>query len=568
MILDNIFYQISLLLGIVTAISFVVHLLRQPLIISYIITGIVSGPVLLNIIDSNQGFYEAFSEFGVVLLLFVVGLSLNFSYLRQIGRVAVTAGVAQVFFTSSLGLLILLNFGFSFISAAYLAIAITFSSTIIIIKLLSDKREMESLYGRYTIGLMLVQDVIAIFLLLFIPLVSSDTPFLTTLGVWLIKGIILFSVVASLSKFVLPRLLKRIAKSSEFLFIFTVGWCFGVASLAHWGGFSLEVGALMAGLSLGSTPYHFEISSRIKPLRDFFIMIFFIILGSQMNLSDLGGVIVPGLVISMFVLIGNPFILYILYRLQHFTRRNSFLAGITAAQVSEFGFVLLFVGERLGHVSDKQLATYTVVALVTIFISSYLITYNKKIWTIFQPVFAKFGKDHAHHQDEEVVEFDAWVFGYHRMGWKIVETLKQEKMTYAIVDFNPEYVRKLKNRGEAAYFGDTADVEFLEELPLHNAKLVIMTMPDPSDQITAIQFLRKHDPKKKMIIIGTLNHASHIDDLYRAGASYVMMPHLLSGFWMSSVIKKQKLIKSTFDKLRREQLQELNERIKIAQSSS
>ncbi|HCC22866.1 TPA: hypothetical protein DF272_01665 [Candidatus Falkowbacteria bacterium] len=562
--MDNIFYQISLLLGLVAAFSFVVHLLRQPLLISYIITGIVSGPVLLGIVNPEQDFYTTFSSFGVVLLLFVVGLSLNFTYLKKIGRVAIMTGLGQVVFTASLGLLIILSFGFNFISAAYLAVSLTFSSTIIIVKLLTDKKELESLYGQYTVGLMLVQDVIAIFLLLFIPLLSSGDQFWHTLAMWALKGVVMFSLVFSLSKFILPRILNKVAKSAEFLFIFTIAWCFSVASLAHLGGFSLEVGALMAGLSLGSTPYHYEIISRIKPLRDFFIMLFFIILGSQMNLANLGESLVPGLILALFVLIGNPFILYILFRLEHFTRRNSFLAGITAAQVSEFGFVLLFIGERYGHVSDLQISVFTIVALSTIFGSTYLVTYNKRIFRFIHPFLALFGRDSSRRQEEVVVEYDAWVFGYHRLGWKVVETLRQMKMNYAIVDFNPEYARILKNRGENVYFGDAADVDFLDELPLAKTKLVIMTMPDPDDQITAIQFIRKFDKKKQIVIIGTLNHASSIDDLYHAGANYVLMPHLMSGFWFSDILKHKPLTKHTFSTLRHHQERELAQRFKAS----
>ncbi|OGF30881.1 hypothetical protein A2533_03140 [Candidatus Falkowbacteria bacterium RIFOXYD2_FULL_35_9] len=560
--LDSVFFQISALLGIVAVVSFLIHLLRQPLLIAYIITGILSGPIVFNLIDSSEDFYRAFSEFGVVLLLFVLGLSLNFTYLKKIGKVAIRTALAQVFFTSSIGLLILIFFKFSFVSALFLAIAITFSSTIIIIKLLTDKRELESVYGQYTVGLMLVQDVIAIVLLLFIPLLSGQESFVVTLGIWALKGIILFSVIYSLSKFILPWILGKVAKSAEFLFIFTIAWCFCIAGLAHWGGFSLEVGALMAGLSLGSTPYHFEISSRIKPLRDFFIMLFFIILGSQMNLGDLRQVIIPGLVLSIFVLIGNPLILYLLYRLQHFTRRNSFLASVTAAQVSEFGFVLLFVGRQLGAVTDRQIATYTVVALVTIFISSYVITYNKKLFQFVRPVLNLLGKDYAYNEEEEVEYFDAWVFGYHRMGWKIVETFKKRKLKTAVVDFNPEYIKKLQQRGISSYFGDVADVEFLDELNFEKAKIIVLTVPDPDDQITAISHIKKKN--KKAYIVGTLNHARNLEDLYRAGADYVMMPHLLGGEWMSHKLLNEKWTKTTFHKLKRQQHDEMILRYDIA----
>ena len=558
MAIDSIFFQISILLGIVAGVSFIVHLLRQPLIIAYIITGLLSGPVAFNIIKPESDFYHTFAEFGVVLLLFVLGLSLNFTHLKKIGKVAVTTALGQVVFTATLGFLVLIGFGFGFVGALYLAVAITFSSTIIIIKLLSDKKETESLYGQYTIGLMLVQDLIAIVILLFIPLLSNGGSFVNSIGIWIVKGIILFSVIYSLAKFVLPVILDKIAKSSEFLFIFTIAWCFGVAGLAHWGGFSLEVGALMAGLSLGSTPYNFEISSRIKPLRDFFIMLFFIILGAQMNITDLGSVLLPGLILSAFVLIGNPFILYVLYRLNKFTRRNSFLASITAAQVSEFGFVLLFVGKALGHVNDRQLAVYTITALLTIFISSYLITYNKQLFRFFHPFLKRFGHSYNRKSEDDEgsrMKYDVWVFGYHRMGWKICESLKEMKKTFAVIDFDPRANDKLQHRGIPSYFGDAGDIEFLTELPLEKSKMVIMTMPDANDQLTAIRYIKKLN--KNIVIIGTLNHTDYLDDLYSAGADFVMMPHLLGGQWMTEVLKNESWTKRTFGGLRKSQKEEM-----------
>lgn len=564
--LDSIFFQISILLGIVAIVSLLVHLLRQPFIIGYIITGILAGPVFIKLIDPKADFYHSFAEFGVVLLLFVLGLSLNFNHLKQIGKVAVITGVGQVLFTGLIGSILLIFMGFDLLPAIFLAVAITFSSTIIIVKLLTDKKEIDSVYGQYTVGLMLVQDVIAIIILLLIPLlVQTENNSLTLiLAQWFGRAIVMFSLVYLLSKFLLPILLDRIAKSAEFLFTFTIAWCFGIAGLAHWGGFSLEVGALMAGLSLGSTPYHFEIGSRIKPLRDFFIMLFFIILGAQMDLSNLVNVIWPGIILSVFILIGNPFILYVLFRFNNFSRRNSFLAGVTAAQVSEFGFVLLFIGQSVGYVNNDMLATFTIVALLTIFVSSYLITYNKKIFNLLHPFLKMFGKEKHHRGEDEnnnILQFDVWVFGYHRLGWKICEALKEQEKSFAVVDFDPQVNQRLKQRGIPSFYGDAGDIEFLDELPITTAKLIIMTLPDPNDQITAIRYLKKINPK--VIIIGTLNHTVYLDDLYAAGADYIMMPHLLGGQWMTEVLKKRSWSKRTYERLRQDQKKELKLRFNV-----
>ncbi len=559
--LEGIFLQISIIFGIVALTAVIVHWLRQPFLIAYIITGLLCGPMVFNLIQPETDFYHSFSQFGVVLLLFVLGLSLNFSHLKKIGKVAIMIAVGQLILTAAVGLVVLELFNFSFISAIYLAVAMTFSSTIVIVKLLADKQETDSLYGQNVIGLMLVQDVIAIVLMLLIPLLSNDQTVLSqALLLWVLKAFVLFAIIYTLARFVLKSILDKIAKSGEFLFIFTIAWCFGIAGLAHWGGFSLEIGALMAGLSLGATPYSFEISSKIKPLRDFFIMIFFIILGAQMSLKDIDQVLWPGIVMSLFVLIGNPIILYFLYRFNKFSRRNSLLIGLCAAQVSEFGFILLFVGQSFGHVLPRQIGVYTFVALVTIFISSYMLTYNKYIYRWLTPFFRLFGRDRQSSvpADEIKKKVDVWVFGYHRVGWKLCESLKKQKKKFAVVDFNPEACKRIIDLGYPAFFGDIGDTEFLRQLPLKSSQMVILTVSDPEDELTAIKYLRSIN--KQLVIVGTLNHVRYLNDLYKAGADYVMMPHLLGGIWMADILKNSKWDRKKFASLYNEQQRDLEKR--------
>jgi voltage-gated potassium channel Kch len=357
------------------------------------------------------------------------------------------------------------------------------------------------------------------------------------------------------SRYVLPFILSRIAHSAEFLFLFTLAWCFGITSVAKTLGFSMETGALMAGLALGSSAFQAEIMSRVKPLRDFFLILFFIILGSGMAVGSIGSVLVPAFIFSLFILVGNPLILYVLFRRMKFTRRNSFMAGLTAAQVSEFGFVLLFAGERLGIVAEKDLAFFTLVALTTIFVSSYLISYNEQIFSFFKPWFALFKKDHHLQTETEKPLYDIWVIGAHRIGWRICQALQHKKASFAVLDFNPETLATAQSAGMPTYFGDAADVEYLSELPLDKAKLVISTIPDPHDQLTFIKHVRAQS--KKTYIVANLTHAKFRESLYAAGADYVMLPHVLGGELVADLIKKHSLTKKVFKDLRKEQEAEI-----------
>lgn len=551
----NIFLQLAGLFGLTVSIAFVMRLLRQPLMIAYIISGMIAGPLFLNTLEHGGATFDTLAQFGVIFLLFLVGLSLNIAHIRHIGKVATITGLTQVVFTAGVGFWILKFLGYATTSAIYLGLALTFSSTIIIVKLLSDKKDTESVYGRHVLGLMVVQDIVAVLIMLFITSNAGDAPLSEILGFIALKGFAIIGLIIVLSKYVIPKILDHVASSSEFLFIFTIAWCFGVASLLHWAGFSLEIGAIIAGITLGSSPYQSEISSRIKPLRDFFIVLFFIILGSEMGLSDLSTILLPGIILSAFILLGNPFILYHSFRLLKFTRRNSFLAGVTAAQVSEFGFILLFTGMQFGHLGNGELQLFTIVALITIFVSSYGITYNEQLYKLVRPLLAIFGLDRFQQKEKIEEEYDVWVIGYHRIGWKVCETLTKEKKKFAVIDYNPKAISKLKHRGIPAFFGDVADVEFLESLPLEKAKMIILTIPEADDQLTFIKNVRLRSDKPH--IIANLYHNNHLDELYQAGANYVMMPHLLGGQWISEVLENHPWTKKTFTTLKKEQREEM-----------
>ncbi|MBN1584799.1 cation:proton antiporter [Candidatus Uhrbacteria bacterium] len=555
--MDSIFIQISTLLAVTVGAAFLIRLLRQPLIVAYIVAGIICGPYLLNLLRGDQHLYEAFAQFGVVLLLFVIGLNLNLNHLRSIGRISLVTGLGQVIFTFSIGLLILLGLGMQWKSAAYLAVAITFSSTIIIMKLLSDKNDVDTVYGRHTIGLMLAQDMIAVLLIIGLGIVGSGgegpVAFLR-LGLETAAAIV---VLALLSRHVLPRVLSSIAGSSELLFLFSLAWCFGVASLLHWFGLSLEVGAVISGIAISSSPFQLEIASRIRPLRDFFLVLFFVVLGSEMGFGNLSHVLVPSVVLSLFILIGNPLILFMLFRRLRFTRRNSLLAGLTAAQVSEFGFILLFAGRNAGHIHGDEVGIFTVVAIVTIFSSSYLITHNERIYRLLLPVFALFGPD-RHRQDESPHAcYDAWVVGCHRIGRRVVDGLRLMGRSHAVIDFDPNVVKKLQEDGTTCLFGDIADVEFLEGLPLDGARLVVMTIPSVDDQLNMIRHVRGK-VSQEMPIVANAYHDHESDALYAAGASLVMRPHLLGGHWIADALVREPWDTGSFVRMRQRLKEELS----------
>lgn len=554
----NLFLQLSTLLAITVSVAFLVRLIKQPLIVAYIAAGVIAGPLFLNIMHAGEHMYDAFASFGVVLLLFIVGLDLNFSYFKKIGKEVTVIGLSQFFFNFFIFFSLALYFGLNILAALLLGLASSFSSTIIVLKILGEKQDEESVYGSHVIGLMLVQDLLSIIVLLWLSFklpgsdISQNFSWLMLLKVSVVFGSIIIS-----AKYVLPIFLKKIASSGEFLFIFTVAWCFGVASALHWVGFSLELGAIVAGISLGSSRFQQAIASRIKPLRDFFLVLFFILLGSQADFSSLPEIITPVLLLSFFVLIVQPIILYRLFRWRLFTRRNSFLAALTSGQLSEFGFIILFAGMAAGLVAGREMAIFTLAAIITIFFSSYMMTYSYQIYNWFLPFLAKFGPDRYLQKENDKEKFSAFIFGYHRTGWKIGEALKDQGIDYAAVDFDPTKIDKFNRVGVKSFFGDASDIEFLRGLPLESAKYIISTIPSPEDQLLLIKFVRKVNPKA--VMIASLYHKKFLDSLYNAGANYVILPHLLGGAWAAKVVRDGELgRKANWQKYRRQQAKDLN----------
>lgn len=556
----SIFLDLSLLLGITVSTAFVMRLLRQPLLIAYLVAGIIAGPILLNIIDADVEVFSQLSELGVILLLFMVGVSLNVSHMKDVGLPALVTGIGQVLFTGAVGFFLIQWLGYSAVTALYLAIAITFSSTIIVVKILSDKGDLQTTYGQSVLGLLVVQDILAILVMLFLTTYGQGASLMDTMGELAIKGIISIACIYFFARYALPKLLAIVAKNGEFLFLFSMTWVFLVSAIMYLAGLSLEIGAIIAGVSLGASPYQAQISSRIRPLRDFFIIIFFLLLGSEMSLSGALAGWFPGLILALFILIGNPIILYILYRTQKYTRRNSFLAAITAAQVSEFGFVVLFVGQQQGLFTGNELPIFTIVALVTIFISSYLITYNEQLYRFLLPVFQLFGAD-RHVQKEQLQKtYDVIVFGYHRIGWAVVEKLAATAKSVLVVDFDPKQIQRLRAKGYDAVFGDAADVEFLSTLPFAHAKLVVSTIPQFDDQLTLVKEIKGSYPSTKVIL--NLYTLSHVRELYDAGADFVLLPHMVGGAWLADLVSDgRRLTLATFARLREEQQQELTRRL-------
>ena len=556
----SIFIELSIVIIIAVIIAGMMRLLKQPLIIGYILTGIVVSPYFLNIVKSTEAI-STFAQIGVALLLFMVGLNLNPRIIKDVGKVSLVTGVGQVIFTSVIGFFIGKLLGFSTLVSIYVAIALTFSSTIIIMKLLSDKRDLESLYGRISIGFLIVQDLIVIVILMVISSIPAGINFTTLALETVLKGGGLLILLFIIGVYIFPKITRAIAKSQEFLLLFSIGWCFAIATLFYYLNFSIEAGALIAGITLSLSPYHYEISSRMKPLRDFFIVLFFILLGSQMVFTNISQYIIPIVIFSAFILIGNPLIVMILMGLLGYTKRNSFLAGLTVAQISEFSLILIALGVKLGHLTNEILSFVTVIGLITITGSSYMIIYANKIYPYiskYLKIFEKKGSKVDEHKYHEHNSHNIILFGYNRMGYDLLESFKKIKKKFLVVDYNPETIISLAKEGVDCRYGDASDSELLNELNLSKAKMIYSTIPDFDTNLLLINKIRESN--KKSIIIVISHQIDEAIELYDKGATYVIMPHFLGGHHSSTLIEKHGLNINKFLKEKTAHIEHLRNR--------
>jgi len=535
---EGLFVELSGIIIIAVIVAGIMRVLKQPLIISYILTGLIVSPYLLDLIHSPEGI-TIFAHIGVALLLFMVGLNLNLNMLKDVGKVSLITGLSQFTLTLVVGFFISMIMGFTVVTSLYLAVGLTFSSTIIIMKLLSDKGDLETLYGRISIGFLVVQDLLAIFALMIVSAIPSGINLALVVFEIVLKGVGILLALGVFSFYALPKIVKFVAKSQEFLLLFSFGWCLALSSLFNYFNFSIEIGALLAGVTLTLTPFHFEISSRMKTLRDFFLILFFISLGSQLVVEHVQEYVWPIMVFSLFILIGNPIVVMAVMGLLGYTKKNSFLAGLTVAQISEFSLIFIGLGITIGHIQGEVLSIMTVVGLVTIFGCTYMITYSNSLYTLLSKylgIFERPGKkvDEYHYHKNE--EHDIILFGCERIAYDIIEHFKKTKDRFLVIDYDPQVIIRLAKEGFDCLYGDASDPELLNDINLSKAKMILSTVHEFDVNLMLIKTIKKLN--KDVIIIVSSYQVDEAIELYEEGASYVIVPPFLGGHRTVNLIEQ------------------------------
>lgn len=537
----EVFIELGLILLLATGVSVVMKLLKQPLIIGYILTGILAGPYSLNILKSVEE-VDLFSKLGITILLFIVGLNLSPKVIKEVGKVSLVTGLGQIIFTSLIGFFITYFLGFNIVNSLYIAIALTFSSTIVIMKLLSDRGDSDKLYGRISVGFLLVQDIVAAIILLLVSAFSSGENLNYSLFLFG-RGVLVITVLGVISYKILPKICNFFAQSQELLFLFSVSFGIAVSGAFYALNLSFEIGALFAGVLISSTPYAHEISLKMRPLRDFFITLFFVLLGAHLMLgAELLAVLIPSLVLSVFVLIGNPIIVFVLMNLLGYSSSTAFKAGLNVAQISEFSLIIMSLGLAVGQIDIASVSLVTLVGMLTITGSTYLILYSDQVYNFSKPIFKflEFRKTKGLNKTNKISEYDVILFGYNRIGKGLLKSVQKFTTRYLVIDFDPDKISELTKKEINVEYGDLSDIELLEDLSIERVKMVISTVNDLGVNLALVSRCRSGEGEGPIVIAVSDSHKD-THALYDAGASYVIMPHYLGSLYSSGLILKNKL---------------------------
>lgn len=560
---SGLFIELSLLIILVMLVSVVMRLLKQPLILGYITAGLIVGtavPLLSgNTLQISPHGFDIFSSLGIVLLLFIIGLELRISVLKQLGPVVFAIALAILLVLGGIGQVAAMLLGFTFIDGVIVGLALFFSSTIIIVKILSDKKEHTRLHGQITIGVILLDDIVATLALLFVAAGKNGGLHASEVGFLFLKGILLVGVLSLVAVKLLPKLSHQFAKSQELLFLFAISWGLGIATLFQWIGFSIEVGALFAGVSLAALPYTKQMESRLKPLRDFFIVIFFVTLGAELHLDNIIAGLVPALILSLLVIMLKPILVMTIMRLFHYTKRTSFKVGINLSQISEFSIILAVVATAAGMIDEKLTAIITVVALVTITTSTYLMQYDNAIFAWLERRLPWLREPEDRREKNINDTYELVLFGYRRGGHEFVKTFRKMDKKFTVIDYDPAMIEALERQDVPYMYGDATDIDFLRDVGLKHAKLIVSTITHFSTNSDLVQYAHKANPEA--VIVCYADDSNDAEELYRMGVSYVMLPHYIGSERINHFIRKNGTTKQAFEEYRQHTLVGMDRKI-------
>ncbi len=566
--MSSAFLAVGLVIAAASVFGAVARNFKQPLILAYILVGIIAASFGVFQGEELHNTLNFLAELGIAFLLFLIGLELKIKDVKYLGKIAVLTGLGQILFTTIVGFVLARFIGFGGIEAVYISLALTFSSTIIIVKLLTEKRDLDSLYGKVAVGFLLVQDLVAVLALVVISSFGNGDFTAGRFVFTFIEGAIFVGLTLWLSRYLAEHIFNAVAKNVELLFLTSIAWAMIFSSLAVFLGFSIEIGAFVAGVGLATLKEEHQIASRIRPLRDLFIVIFFITLGLKLTFGNILSALSPALILSLFVLIGNPLIMMVIMGYLGFRKRTSFLASMAVAQISEFSLVIVALGLRVGHISQEVVSLITLVGIVTISASSYLILNSTKLYKSFGRYLSIFQRKVLTEkvlENEKEFSDHTVLIGSGRLGSEILRSLKESGKEVVVIDFDPKIVRHLIDQEIDVLFGDINDQEILEKANLKGAKLIVSTMFDTDGTKELLGLIKEGNIRSPVVV--TAAETKGALRFYQQGADYVIIPRVLSSHQVALLLEDSHIGQLLSGQLREKHLKEIREKNKFLEDN-
>lgn len=542
----SLFLSIGISIVSATILAFIAKKIKQPLIIAYILAGVIIGPQIGFGWIQTEEEIELISEIGLILLLFIIGLEIDLKKLIKAGKAVILTGLLQVPISFVLAWNILPLIGLrleSRLELIYLSFAISISSTMIVVKLLYDKNELDTLPGRITLGVLVFQDIWAIIFLAIQPNLLDPHFWIIPLSFGKGLGLIIFCLL--ISKYILPKFFHSVARLPELMLVGSLAWCFLACGLAEYIGLSKEMGALIAGISISTFPYNFEVIAKVINIRDFFITLFFVGLGMKIPFPTIE-VWVLSFGVSVILILIRLFSVFPILFLQKLGNRVSLIPTINLSQISEFALVIGALGISYGHVSEKLVSMIVFTLVITATSSTYMIQGSHRIFLAINPWLKKLGLKEPYEKESEA-EFEKktiLLLGFYKTASSFVYEIEKRnsplKEKIRIIDFNPDVLRKLKNQGFDAHYGDIANLENLHHLGISEAQVIISTIPDSilrgTTNLNILKSIKKINPQAKVFV--TSEEIKTARALYDAGADYVIIPRILTAYQLVPLVER------------------------------
>lgn len=557
----DVFLYLGVIVSVAAIIAYLFRLIKQPQILAYVLVGIFL-PYLFQLVTKNsfnKSIVESMSIIGIAFLLFIVGLEIDLKKLKNVALVSFLGSGISILLLFVFGYLIALLLGFLSIEAAYIGLMLSFSSTMVVLKLLSDKQELNTLHGRIIVGILLLEDIVAIFAISILSAVNDFS--LGLFGIAIIKFLALFGAAFVCSKFIFPYVFRYAAKNQELLLISSLAVCFIFSLAVYYLGFSIVIGAFLAGLTLGNLEYNLEIISKVKSLRDFFSLLFFVSLGMGLSLGLVKGLILPLIIFLLFVIIFKPLIIMTVCSLFQYTKKPSFFSAAALSNIGEFSLIIATQGfYEFGHISQELFSLVVVITLASITVTSYIVQYDYWFYKVLEKplsIFDIFTVEGLEYVPAEVKP-KIVLCGHDRIGFSVLRKFKKVKDQVLVIDYNPEVIFRLVKEGYHCIYGEATDHEIIERMNLPNLSLLVSTIPSLEDNIFLLKKVRAMNKKTKVIVT-----ALGVDEalkLYKNGADYVILPHFLGGEHVANMISDFRARRIDLKQERESHIKHLEER--------